>query len=360
MAEWQRVVNSTLTQYLRKVEQNIMRNRRLSAMVQEKGRVKYNESGKDFERRVEYREQALTPYADMDIVEFARVDRWKTSNLDWRGYSMSDMVTKKERLMNKGDEAIIKIFGEMGERLVENCKRRFGAEYYIDGNASGNLKRMHGIESFMGVGGSVTVVTGFESPTDTFASLTTGLGDYGGTWTGTWPNGTGDSHYDFWSPIIIDYTATGSPFSTGSTWANNCQQVLSVGILAAQRSGGLDGQLDLIMTERTLYQQFLEKIRTSERIVVERGEKSKLVSMGFKDVVNHDGVDITWEFDTPASTAYGFNFDQMETRSLQDKLFGVEGPDWDPNTKAYKLSVDAFLNSWWNPKFFVKWYSYGT
>jgi hypothetical protein len=38
-------------------------------------------------------------------------------------------------------------------------------------------------------------------------------------------------------------------------------------------------------------------------------------------VQNFDGVDITYEYGTPADTGYGLNVDQMEVRSMQGQLF---------------------------------------
>ena len=354
MAEWSRVVNTTLINYMKKEESNIMRNRRLPAMLQDKGRVTYNWSGRETEQRIRYRRVPMTPYADMDVVTFARHDRWKLANLDIRGYSLADAVSKKERLMNKGEEAIIKLFSTMGESLKDDIGDQFAEEYYVDGNASGNTKKMHGIASFMGSGGSVAVVDGYLSPSDTFAGLSTILANYGGTWTGTWPDGTGDAHYDFWSPIIIDYTDA-SAWSDGATWALNCKQTIRHGVIQTQRSGTKKGLLDMIIMDATMYSKLLDKAAAAERIIVNRGEKSsKLTELGFRDVLNLDGVDCTWEYGITANTAFGFNCEQMETRSWQPQLFVPEGPDWDPVTKTWRLSIDFFGNTFWNPKYFLK------
>lgn len=354
---FQRIVNTTLINFFKQQIPNIMRNRRLTALIYENGRVEYNMSGRQIEQRIQYRESDMTGYAEMDVVDFARQDYWKICNLPMRGYSAADAVTKAERLQNKGEQAIIKLFGQAGEILLKSCKERFGREFYNDGNATGYTKKMHGIESFMGQGGSVTVADGYKSPDDSFLGLDTDLGSAGGSWTGTWPNGTGDAEYDFWSPILIDYTDA-SAWSDGATWATNCEQVVAQGILDCQRNGTKEGTLDLIMVDKTMYAAYLKKQRASQRITVDRGEKTKLVSLGFKDVINQDGVDITWEFDIPANTGYGFNLNQMNVYSWQDEIFKADGPDFDPNTKSYRIWVDAFLNTFWNPRYFLKLYAY--
>lgn len=358
MAEWSRVLSTTIRNYLREVEINVLRNRRLPAMLKDKGRITYNWSGEQMEWRVQYRRVPMIGYADMDVVQFSRQDRWKIANLDWRGYSISDAMSKKEKLMNKSDEAIIKIYSETTERLVEDVEDQFAEEYYLDGTTAANAKRMHGLESFFSGANSTGVLAGYGNPTNTFAGLVTTPGNYGGSWSGSWPDGRGDPHYDFWAPIIVDYTAS-TAWSSGNTWAANCTQVVRAGIIKAQRVKARKGQLDFIMTTDTLYRQFLDKASANERIVVDRGEKSKLVSLGFKDVINWDGIDITWEYGIPANVAYGLNCSMMETRSLQEQLFLNDGPDYDPVTKTWRFAVDMFGNSVWNPRHFVKWGNLG-
>lgn len=358
MAEWSRVLSTTIRNYLREVEVNILRNRRLPAMLKEKGRITYDWSGEEMEWRVQYRMVPMVGYADMDVVQFARQDRWKIANLDWRGYSISDAMSKKEKLMNKSDEAIIKIYADTAERLVEDMEMQFADQYFTDGTLAANSKLMHGIESFMSGTSATSVTAGYANPTNTFAGISCQLGNYGGTWTGTWPEGLGDAHYDFWSPIIVDYTAS-TAWSSGTTWANNCIQTVRAGIIKAQRQKARKGQLDFIMLGDTMYRQFLDANAAKERIMVERGQKSKLTQLGFHDVINQDGIDLTWEYGVPAGFGYGFNCDMMETRSLQSQLFVNDGPDYDPVTKTWRFAVDFFGNTVWNPRQFVAWKNLG-
>ena len=355
--EWARVINTTLINFLRKEEVNMMRNRRLTALLQEKNRITYNWTGRETEVRVRYRRPDMTGYGDMDVVTFVRQDRWKTANLGLRGYNIPDMVTKKERLMNKGEEAVIKLFGQVGENLKKDMEDQFAEEYYVDGEATGNEKKMHGIESFMGQGGSTTVVNGFKSPTDTFAGLLTDLSNYGGTWTGTWPDGSGPPQYDFWSPLLIDYTDADA-WQDGATWATNCVEILRTAFIYCQRNGAKDGLIDMGLMSHSMYRDLLTKLATVERHVFTAGNKSPLQAIGFRDVVQVDGTDATWEFGIPGSKCYGFNCDKMETRSWQPQLFVAEGPDWDPTQKAWKFSVDFFGNTFWNPRYFFKAQNY--
>jgi len=369
MAEWQRVVNTTITRYLREEEENVMRNRKLTAMLRKKGRVKMNAAGKELDWKIKFRRANVQGQADGDTLDFSRKLRNKSAVLDWRGYAVTDSVTKKERLMNKSVEAIVNIYGNVAKDLLSDMEEAFCDELYKDGNATGNEKGIHGIESFLAgtqtINVTVTTSTSARAanaadpagyPNDSYAGLSTVLGNYGGSWNANWPEGTGDAHFDFWTPVLVNYT---SSFFAGSafTWAQQCIDAIRYGIIKSQKNKSKRGQLDMIILPGELYRQALSKIHALQQINVNRGQDSDLVSLGFKDVFNVDGVDVTWEFGVPANVGYGFNIDEMELQSLQGQLFVPEGPDWDIASQSYRFSVDFYGNLRCNPRHFVKFLS---
>jgi hypothetical protein len=364
MAEWSRLVNTTISNYVRGEETNILRNRKLLDLLRGKGRITFNWSGTSFVKRIRYKRAPLVGYADGDTLTFSRRDRWRTFEQDWRGYSATDAMTKKERLENKGTEAIIKIYSDLGESLMDDINDQFGDEFYIDGNAAGKTKRIHGVESFFGNGGAAAA--GYiGSPSDTYGGLSTALGNYGGSWSTTggnseWPTGTGDAHYDFFSPLIVDYTDTAWAAST-KTWPNTCVEAMRFAIVKSAKNKSKKGMLDLILLNDELYRQYLNArdntgTSTVQRVIVEKGSNSAdgKIGMGFGDVTNFDGVDVTFEYGMPTGLGYGFNCDQMELMSLQAQLFVVDGPEYDIQTKTWRTSIDFFGNLWCNPRFQVK------
>ena len=302
-------------------------------------------------------------FADMDSLTFSRKDRYKTAQLEYRGYAVTDMMTKMEREKNKNTEAIIKRYSSLGGLLLEDLEEQFGNEFYKDGNAAGS-KGIHGIESFMGHGAGAAA--GFVAdPDDTYAGLTTGLGDYGGSWSTdsgnvNWPSGTGDAHYDFWTPLIVDYTDTAWTPAT-DTWANTCLEALRYGIIKGKKNKSRNGMLDMILLEGELYRGFLEKLQAEEQINVVRGQsmgsnKGRLYDLGFTDVTNFDGVDVTWEYGVPSNVGYGWCLAQMELCSLQSQLFVPGGPDWDAAQQAWRFTIDFMGNLRFAcVRNFVKW-----
>ncbi len=364
-AEWSRVVNTTIHEYVRDVEVNILRNRKLLAMLMNRGRITFNHAGDLMDWKVRYKRAPMQGYADSDTLTFSRRDRWKTAQLGWRGYASTDSMTKMERLKNKNVEAIIKVYSEIASNLMDDIEDQFCDELYIDGEASGNEKRIHGIESFMSTSGAAA--GGFiGSPNDTYAGLVCTLGNYGGNWSTdagsniAWPSGVGDSNYDFWAPLIVDYTDTAWTAAT-KTWVNTAVEALRYGIMKGQKNKSKKGQLDLILLDNELYRGFIALMAAEERLVVDRGtRKGGLIALGFEDTVNLDGVDISYEYGIPYDSAgypqgYGWSLDNMELCSLQAQMFVPEGPDFDIATQSYRFSIDFFGNAKHNPRNFTKW-----
>ena len=110
MPSWARIVNTTTRKYFKGEEINILRNRKLLALMQSRGRITYNHSGESMDWKVRYRRSPLVGYADGDTLTFARTNKWKTANLDWRGYTVQDSMTKFETLQNRSTEAIVKLY----------------------------------------------------------------------------------------------------------------------------------------------------------------------------------------------------------------------------------------------------------
>lgn len=352
MAElWTRIQKTTITKHFRDEEVNLMQNQVLTALMTKKGRVSYGHSGKNLDWPVRSARNGMSQYGDMGGINFTRFNRHQTATLDWRGYVSGELVSKMEKLANRGKEATVKFVSELVKSMEDDIKYNFAAELYKDGNATGREQAIHGFLSWLGYTGT----NQYTAPSDTYAGLSTVLGNYGGALiSGAWPSGKMDPEYMFWSPIIINYTH--ASYGSTATWAANCKDAIRDGILFSRNTkGGQQGKLDVIVCTASMYRDFLNTLDEKERIIVDRGAKnSELVAMGFTGVVNFDGVDITMDADCPDTQAFGLNFDSMELCSMQDQLF-VPMTSEDHNTLTTKHTVDFFGNLRANPRQSVLW-----
>jgi hypothetical protein len=358
--DWAGLINTTTAQYIPGVsERNIFRNRKTWAMARQKGRIFFDGNGRYQDWKVEFRENALRPYgADTNMV-YQRLNRYFTATLEWRGYSGTDAMSLMEQAQNKGSSAIIQMYGEKAEKLLESLMRHLADELYIDGTAAGNELRFHGLRSFL----SYTIDSGTylqdgatthrptALPAAVYAGKSCVLGALGGSWTGVWPEGKGDTEYDAWSPTIVHY---GSDYFSGTaTWLANCIKAVKFLLVYAGRNSEMgESNVDLITLPKSMYYQWLEKAEEKERLIVQP-QGGLLWQMGFRDGgVNYMGTDITHEYAVPAGEGYAWNFNSMRITSLMPQMFTPYGPFQDQDSLGWKWAVIVLGNIRCNPRGF--------
>lgn len=358
---WQGIIMSTAPMYLKGAVDLTIRGRLLLKWLQQKGRIKFNVKGDICTWTVQRDEQPVTAYGDGGDITFSRHNLLAQLSVDWRGYKATDLMTEQERLQNDGDVAIVKRYDRIIPTLVQSLQNKFCGELFIDGYASGNENRLHGLESFLGTG-TTNATDIVAQPDDTYGGLSTKPGNEGGSWStdkttspnatiGTdWPSGNGDVLYDYLSPKIINYSS--SNWGTGSTtWSSNASRCIRRAISWLTLTGGQDGMPDLILLDGDLFYDYKTSLESKQRIIVPH---KKAQDLGFEDTLNQDGVAITQDYDVPAETGYILNVDQMVLASQDSMLFSSRGPLYSIDNDAYKFMVGFFGNCRYNPKFFGK------
>lgn len=360
MAEWAGVVNVTAQRYLQGAIDGTIRDRLLLKMLQQRGRIIFNQNGYNCRWAVQFDEQPIEPYADGGVINFSRHDLYRQLELDWRGYKGADRMTEKERLMNRGNVAIIDRYSRIIPTLTQSMQNKFAAEFYIDGTAAGNENRVMGIESIMKVG-TCAATDRIATLSGSYAGQSMNLAAEGGTWGATlgsgnypnatlakdWPEGKGDARYDYLAPKILNYTA--STWGTGSTaWADNCARVIRQAVAWTTRTGGRSGRPTMFQLGSDLFYQYQNYQEVKYRVIVPHKEANDL---GFPETLNQEGVMIGTDFDVPAAVGYGLNVDQMELACMDSKLFATRGPDYDVHTDSYLFAVGFWGNIRWYPKY---------
>jgi hypothetical protein len=367
--EWSRVTNTTLRRYVRGAIPTLLRNQKLLALLEKKGRIEYDKSGISKDWKMEYNRAAVEGNLGNTAVSFEAVDRFQVANLEPRGMLAKDSMTKRDYQMNRGREAIINYFKEMAPRLMKDMRRTFGVlPWTCDGNLAANAMLIHGLPSMLqSTGPSVFLTGGVTSthtfatadaviaPNDTYAGISTALGAYTGAWSGLWPcSGSGDDSFDFASPILVNYQS--SAFSGTATFAANAIAATRFMLTATQKDSSPDGIVDMIDYDRDLYRQF--KAQFDQYQKVEISTNTPLRAMGF-NTLSFDGCEITDDFGIPAGMGYAINADQISLESWQKELFGVEGPTWDMQSRTWRTLVDFLGNMFFtSPKYFGRLYAY--
>ena len=373
--DWARSIGTTLTLHLREEEQTTFRRYKVFAALQANGNVAMNQGGRGFDWQVRWRNVPVSTYTGESPRVFARHALWQRANLPYRGYSVQDQITKREMLENRGQAQLIDVAGKMANRLRESIEEHLAKEVFIDGNASGNENRWHGLESMFGIDGTVNVGTGakrgsgaspgsgsapdpFGFPTDTYAGLDTALGKYAGSQlasTGSWPSVPVDPEYDFWSPLVCNYTSTyfGTAAATPLlTWRQNCIEAIRLSVNHAKRNDTKENQIDMILLDRSMYVEFLNRLDARERAIVTK--TNGLKSYGF-DTVEIDGIEVASDYGCPSGVGYALSIGNMEMKVMTGQLMEAEGPFYNEELSAYRYSVSCLANiKMKSPRNFVK------
>lgn len=360
---WQRSLNTTTAKHLKEQELAMLRAFKFGALLEDSGNVLMNQGGEGFTWPVRMRNHEVSGTTGETARNFARMNPFKTCALPYRGYQATDMFYYKETRSNTGEEAIIKVVDGFTDRITDSLKQALATEFYIDGNASGNETSWHGFESFFGTNGTVNVSTGAQRsanaadfvgyPDDSYATLATDLGDEGGENESgvVWPYGVADVHYDYFSPLIVCYNSTAFAGSA-ATWAGQSFEAMSFLLTHASRNQ-VENPTDTILLNRVLYWQLKTRLRAAERINV--SDSLKLRSLGFKDTIEFDGIEVSSENAIGAGLGYGFNIKNIDLRCMDPEMYRVQGPVYDIDNDAYKSAVSTLSQLRFNsPRNFQK------
>lgn len=355
MVQWARSIATTMGDHMRDVEEAMMRHYPFMASLMEGGRVEYNCGGRGFDWRIQYRLHPMEGNTGATARTFDQKNLYQTAILDWRGYQATDAISERELQEAKDSKnALIKVIDGFSDRIETSIKQGLAQQVYVDGNATGNEMFWHGLESFFGATQTVNSSTGAARtanaadyvgyPNDTYAGLSTVLGTKGGAqYTGSvWPNGNADPEYDYFSPLLVNYTCTGFGGAT-DTWAAQGDEAMRYGIVNSQRNE-LGAPVNEIWLARNLYIDFLNLIDGKEQIMA-NGDTGKK-GLGFGNKVMFDGVPVTWDTAIANNVGYGLNFANVTLRCMYDSVVKVSKEDvfYDPNDQFIKAAAKTLSN----------------
>lgn len=367
------VVKATAPRYFKRVSDLTFRKRLWLAYLQKYGRIEYNATSHSCVWDVEYSQPTVRQYGDSGDLEFNEHDALQQLTVDVRGYTASDRLTEKQKLMNSGPEQIDNLYKNKSDRLTKRIQQVLCGELYVDGYAANNGNRLIGIESFLGDDGNTVVADKVAAPDDSYGGLDTDLQAYGGNWSTDlgsgnfpnatiatdWPFGKGDSEYDYLSPLLLNYGST-SWASGASGWENNCESVMRFSRITQTSRGAMDENAQapyLNMLSSQLFFKTQEYFSAKYRGFLPHKESENL---GFGDTMNFEGSAVVHEFDCPADTGYGIVPTMMEMFCLTPQLYGFKGPEWAIEKMGYLYLTYVFANLRHQPKFFSKYSNYAS
>lgn len=348
-----RHLQTTMYQLMTEVEEAHARNYALPAQLQAAGRYLYNQSGRGVVKSVRYKRHTATANTGANRRNFAPRNLWKLAAWSDRGYMMTDAISTLEVLQNKAPQALTVVINGFMERLQDDMDFALSSQYYVDGNLTANIDFWQGLETMFGTNGTINISTGAQRasnaadivgyPYDTYATLSTELGAYGGAnETGSvWPLGGCDPQYEFWSPLVVNGASTAFSAST-HTWRYQAVEAMRYAITHTGRLGGKIARPTTIILPREMFREFKELLSSKEEIQV--SDENSLRSMGFRDTITLDGTEVTLEHSLSEGAGYGLNYENISVRSLYGQLMNAEGPHYDYQDQQHKGVVSVLGN----------------
>jgi len=343
--EFDRQSSTTLAKHTREVEKAHIRDYPLAAQLNAAGRWKKNQSGRGFDWNVQYKRGTVRGNRMVETLHSSPKQRYKIAALPDRGFYADDAISELEVLQNRSPEGIIRIIDNLVENIREDLEQVIPHVYFYDGEATGYTEYWHGFESFFATNGTINSSTQAQRaanqadicgyPYDTYAGLSTELGGLGGSAhdtvsaTNCWPYRNTDAEYEAWSPLVVIANSTHSNFSGASdNFATQGDEAIRFAIVHQGRFGRKVASTTGLM-DRQLWFQLKNLLDDKERIQIQRGDKQSLVALGFTDVINFDGVELTWDNAVPSNCCYGYSYNALSGRSLYSNLIQSFGPRYD-------------------------------
>jgi hypothetical protein len=337
-----RISTQVINRYLRIKVEPIYRKSKLLGMLRAKKRILFNQDGDGivwFPRFVK-RDITASDGATVDIA-FPKTATRKKATLPWRSYNLGESVGKYERLVGQNsDVAIFKVYQDALDQLTSDFTDAFALKLYTDGGATGS-KELMGFETWLASTGSLITSGVVADPSDTYAGLSTLLGNYGGSWSAdtsnSWPTGTGDSEYCAWSPILVDYNATGLGAST-TNWTNQWQRAMR--FANAYMETVQNRTIDAFCINTKLLNDAKASLEADQQIEVT--QQSEMTKLGFR-TLQFEGIELFSEYGVPDAVGYGIIWDSLTLRSMQGQLVAIE-KDKDIRSADDLLAADFWGN----------------
>jgi hypothetical protein len=347
-----RKMQTTLPMMLPEVQDVCTRRYQMLALLNARGLVKFNDYGLGVTWKSKYRNHKLQGSNGENPRQYGQINQYQSAYLDWRGYEVTDVITRKEIKQNKGPAALIRVFDDFEKNLRSSIENEMGPQFYNDGYNESHPDYWHGLMSLYRQAGQTLGPNNTPRarddadkvivPSGQYGQLAVNLGAFSGAQhdpTVSWPEGTADTQYDFWSPLMLQWDGTGFE---GTTNGEKFKNALRYGLTHAQRNSDAKGAITQCWTDRSNMIALKDNYEKKQTIEVTSG--TELYSLGFKDVIVFDGVEVSTENAMPKGFAVAVPIENVELRCLDAQLFEMDGPEYDMDLKVFKAAVETQSN----------------
>lgn len=371
MAEhWSGIVSAAAPEYVKGSLDKTIRLRLWLAMLESRGLIRTGVDG-SYEREydVDWREPPVLSFGYGGQATYEPRDYLKRARMGWRGYIMTDeMHVKEYTMLSHSTHNLVNRYDRIIPKMTAKMRNHLGEEIYTDGGAAENENCFEGLGTLCGSGGTVVAADLIAVPDDTYHELDTDL-HQSGTWTSDldtkpnaalgydWPEGSGDSEFDYNSPILVK-TDSDSWGSGTSDFATQCVPIVRRTAQWLRMRAGMQDDTLLLMIAGHMMTEFKAAFDDKIRVLTPHREADDL---GFPDTLNFEGVGIKSEYGIAANTGFMLAPGNIKLEFITDEMIETTGPDaMDKDSMSWKFNAFTFGNFIFEPNHVAKLYPFAT
>lgn len=283
MADSNRVINATLTKYVKSLEVAWAEKLTLLMKSMEAGNVIYNSGGLDKQWQLEKTQNPnWESFGNFDNLTLNATDATVRAELEYGQYRSHDFLPMKEILSNRDSQArIYDLERSKAKYLVDSARDDLGAAFHSD---SGTGTTMVGLRTAL--------------PDTNFTSKSyAGITFTGNSWFQcSQVNGDGFDNTDFETDALL--------------------AIEDAKLKASHDSAG--GSPSWMLTTKTVYALVANKHSANERYVATADRK-----LGGSGLMVH-GMEMLWDSDSKADIIYGMNSKYLEICFMTDSIFRIK------------------------------------
>ncbi len=272
--------------------------------LKKRGHIESGLSGQNLVWNVNGGRHQMASYDDAEVINITRKKHEFQCTLPWAFNTVTDAITRDEIAMSGSETNFRRVNKDMLERMKRNFNTRINAQALTqDGNAS-TSNVLHGAPSFFSATGTTSQLN---TANDTYAGQSCASGGI---------TSIDDADPKAWTPVCTNYTWTGWA-ATGATWRLNARQALTFTKDQITFGNEPDLQPDLVITDRTMFSTFKDVLSATQNLYVVGSPQGGTTGLGIPGAIEYDGLEIIFDADQTANTAFMLNFHQIWLDVLQ-------------------------------------------
>lgn len=324
-----RIDRTLISNFIKGYWENTSNHRFALQALMKRGNITTASSGSQLVWDVRGGRYSSAAYNLLEGIDVSMKNHYFQCNVPWAFLQVNDGITRDEMAMASGEWAMVRHEKEMLKNICKDFETRLNSDFLnVDGPGStGNV--LYGLPSFLGSSAS-SAGSRTATASDIYAGQSTVLSAIA----------VDGVESNAWTPSLINYTSTLFNGGSAATWAGQALKAITFAKDQVTFGSAAEDQPDVLVVDRTMFSDLKALITQSQRLVVtvKPGDTGPS-GIGIPGAVEHDGLEVVFDVDQPASTGYMINFNKTYLELLPTMTASNPGPKLSGGNKPEYFEV---------------------